>query len=152
MTSVTVMNVNGERYALETIVVHEVLPVPRISRVPAVPRSILGITNVRGRVVPVVDLRQKLGAPAPPPGPDSRIVLVGHGDEEVGLLVDGVQGVLSLSDAAPLEPPPVGGTRDELVSHMIRQEQAILLMLDLAAVLRPGKGETTGGRLHEPGV
>lgn len=106
MTSVTVMNVNGERYALETIVVHEVLPVPRISRVPAVPRSILGITNVRGRVVPVVDLRQKLGAPAPPPGPDSRIVLVGHGDEEVGLLVDGVQGVLSLSDAAPLEPPP----------------------------------------------
>lgn len=136
MISLTVMKVGGEQYAISTVAVREVVPVQRITRVPGTAPSLVGVTNVRGRVVPVVDLRRRLGFPPAALGKLSRMVLVEHGGEEAGLLVDEMEGVISLPDSTQFEVPLSGGAPDDMVQGLVRHGEAILMALDLSPVLR----------------
>ena len=81
---------------IEIDAVHEIIPTQEITSVPRSPRNMLGVTDVRGSVIPVVDLRACLRYEPAEFGSETRIVLVTYGDSKVGLVVDGVAEVITL--------------------------------------------------------
>ena len=105
-----------EQYGLNVLQVREVLEIPRITRVPRMPVYMRGVINIRGAVVPVIDLRLKLGLEESERSANSRVVIieVENGQETivVGMLVDSVQEVNPISNA-DISPPPQIGTQIE---------------------------------------
>lgn len=105
---------DGDLYALEIASVREVLEYTPITRVPRTPQFMLGVINVRGHAVPVVDLRLKFGLQAAEQTVDTCIIIVEvdfDGESStLGALVDGVEEVLEM-EQSQIEPPPRMGTR-----------------------------------------
>lgn len=97
-----------ETYAIDVLQVQEVLKVPEITPVPGVPDYILGIINLRGDVVTVIDARRRLGLPVRAPDDASRIVIIDVDHQNVGILVDSVAEVVQIS-ADAVDPPPAVG-------------------------------------------
>jgi purine-binding chemotaxis protein CheW len=145
----------GEMYAIELLRIREIIEHVPITRVPGMPRAVLGVINLRGRVVPVVDLVVKMGLE---PRPITRwtcfvIVEVTLDGERttLGLLADSVSEVLDLGPD-DIEPPPAFGTRTPVhyLRGLGRQEQRFILLLDLDRLLSADEllgllGRATGG-------
>lgn len=93
-----------EPYALPSTSVREVYPLKGLTPLPGTPPFVLGIMNVRGRILPVVDLSSLLGLTQPRPSEQSTVILMRAGDLEVGVVTDLVIGVRSLS-LATIHPP-----------------------------------------------
>jgi purine-binding chemotaxis protein CheW len=127
-------------YAMGIGAIREIIEYGSITSIPLMPRFIRGIINLRGAVVPVIDLSIRLGFAAEPPGPRSCIVIVemSHEDElfEMGLVVDGVSEVIELS-AADLEPPPTFGAniRSDFIQNMARIHGRFVIVMRLEQVL-----------------
>lgn len=129
----------GEMFAVNVHRVREVLDLQHIAKLANAPPGLLGITDVRGAGIPIVDLKRKLGMPSGETNDQSRIVVlqvVGpEGEMVVGALTDAVYEVTPLSDAAVEEPPKIGMTWDR--SFMLgigRREGRFVTLLDLARV------------------
>ena len=106
MQSVLVVSVGGSRFALPLKQVVEVVRMVALAPVPESAPWVMGVADVRGRHVPVIELSRRLGIPGPPPGIDSRIVVVtplrpSEPDGIVGLVVDDAVGVSTVGLAAP---------------------------------------------------
>ena len=97
--------VDREVFALPVAQVQEILRVSALTRVPHAPFPVRGVTNLRGYVLPVVDLRLRLGLPAVDPGPQARVMVVQTRGRLIGLLVDAVEQVTQV-DRLAVEPPP----------------------------------------------
>jgi purine-binding chemotaxis protein CheW len=139
-----VFDLAGDRYALPLSVVREIMRPPAVTEVPRAPEAVLGVISARGRVTTLLDLRMRLRLEARPWASRTRVLLVEHRDEVVGLLVDGVRQVqrLPISEielssglgaGAPAHllgigrpTPPGGGPR---------AEGDLLLLLDLEPLL-----------------
>lgn len=80
----------GESYALPLSSIREIMRVPKITEVPRGPHDVLGIVSVRGQVITLLDMRRRLHMPEAPLGARTRVLLVEHGREILGLLVDKV--------------------------------------------------------------
>jgi purine-binding chemotaxis protein CheW len=85
-----------EHYALETRFVREVQPLRDLTRLPCTPHFVLGIVNIRGRIVPVLDLRKFLDLPEKGLADLHCVILVQSGDIELGLLADVIVGIRPL--------------------------------------------------------
>ncbi len=129
-----------ENFALEISKVREVLDYTKITRVPRMPDFLRGVLNLRGNVVPVIDLRLKLGMSATEKTLDTCIVIAEIMIEEelvqVGALADSVKEVISL-EAARISPPPRLGTklRSEFIRGMGKLDEGFLIILDIDRVL-----------------
>lgn len=129
-----------ERYAVEISRVKEVLEFTTVSKVPRTPDFIRGMINLRGNIVPVIDLRLKLGLSATAPTVDTCIVIteivVDGAPTLLGALADSVQEVLEL-DPGTIVPPPRMGTRIavDFLRGISRQEDEFLLVLDIDKVM-----------------
>jgi purine-binding chemotaxis protein CheW len=97
--------VDRELFGLPVTQVQEILRVSALTRVPHAPFPVRGVTNLRGYVLPVVDLRLRLGLPAVDPGPQARVMVVQTRGRLIGLLVDAVEQVTRV-DRLAVEPPP----------------------------------------------
>jgi len=158
-----------EDYALEISKVSEVLDYMKITRVPRMPPFLRGVINLRGNVVPVIDLRLKLEMSAIQRTVDTCIVIVEVDmDGEIvhmGALADSVKEVVAL-DGSQIAPPPRFGMRlnTEFIKGMGRQDDDFLIILDidrvlsseeLAAVCEAGEETDTEGMppqgVEEPG-
>jgi chemotaxis signal transduction protein len=131
-----VVRFGGARYAVPMADVAEVIPVPRVTRVPGTPTWLTGVVNWRGRVLSVVDLRPVIGDPMSPLPSSARLLVLTSDIAEAGLLVEAVTGLLSPDRPAP-EPVPatVAPAVAELVSGVVDDGGPVSL-LDAAAVLR----------------
>jgi chemotaxis signal transduction protein/hemoglobin-like flavoprotein len=87
----------GESYGVEISTVREIIRVQEITRVPGVPDVVEGIINLRGVVVPIVDLRKRLGVTVTEQGINSRVIVTEIDEALVGVLVDAVTGVIRLT-------------------------------------------------------
>jgi purine-binding chemotaxis protein CheW len=126
----------GEVYGLPVLCVEEVLRVTTITRLPYAPAPVRGITQLRGRVLPVVDLRVRLGQPAAAVGPRSRIVVVSSRNRSLGLLVDGAREVVKLLPSAMEAPPPeVMSEQSGFITAVYRREESVVILLDVERVL-----------------
>jgi purine-binding chemotaxis protein CheW len=103
----------GEEYAVDILRVKEIIEYDSLTRVPAMPPAVRGVINLRGRVVPVVDLALRFGLPESSITPRSCIVMleIGTGDTAsvMGIITDAVSEVLDLT-TDQIQPPPTFGT------------------------------------------
>lgn len=129
-----------EDFALEINKVREVLDYTTITRVPRMPEFLLGVINLRGNVVPVVDLRLKLGMKAVERTVDTCIVIVEimiDGElTQVGALADSVKEVISI-DIKGISPAPRIGIKlkNEFIKGMGQQDGRFLIILDIDRIL-----------------
>jgi len=123
-------------FALDTGLVEEVVRLRRITRVAHAPGYVLGIMNLRGKIVTVLDLAEILQLGRTIPAEDSRLYIVSDGDGLAGLLVDRAADVIEL-ESAGLEQPPasVRGTEGRFFQGIARAGVHLVAVLDLAAVL-----------------
>jgi purine-binding chemotaxis protein CheW len=131
----------GEMYAVQIAHVAEILKPPPITEVPRAPRTVVGVISVRGKLVTVIDLRQRFRLPEAPLDRRARILLtdVGTG-EQIGLLVDEVRQVWRLA-VEEIEPAHVlGAEQPAHIAGIGRPEGgAILILLDLRPIVEsPG--------------
>jgi len=130
----------GEMYAIELLRIREIIEHVPITRVPGMPPAVLGVINLRGRVVSVVDVAMKLGLGPRPITQWSCFVIVEtmlDGERTaMGLLADSVSEVLDLGPD-DIEPAPAFGTRTPVhyLRGLGRREQGFLLLLELERLL-----------------
>jgi purine-binding chemotaxis protein CheW len=126
-----------ERYALENKWVREVSTFKELTPLPCCPPFVLGIVNVRGRILPVLDIKKFFGLPEKGLTDLHRIILVGGNDLELGLLADTIVGVRSVA-AADLQPalPTLTGVRSDYLKGVTAGR---LVVLDLARILADPK-------------
>ncbi len=128
-----------EQYALEVHKVQEVLEMQSITHIPGMPQYMRGVINIRGKVVPVVDLRTKLGLPPTDNNakPSIIVVEISQGEDQItmGCLADSVQEVTNLDDSA-LEPPPKMGTSIQSVwiKAIGKQDDKFVILLDIERI------------------
>ena len=104
---VVVFTVEGKTLGVDILKVQEILRMVEVTPFPRMPDFALGAINLRGRIVPVINLRRKLGLPDRPPGPKTCNLLVRSGEQVIGFLVDEVSEVLDIP-AAFIESPDQG--------------------------------------------
>jgi purine-binding chemotaxis protein CheW len=135
-----IFQLDREEYALPIARVREILRPGAITRLPGAPAHVRGITNVRGRIVPVVDLRERLGLGAAEPTARSRVLLVELGGRVVGVLVDAVSQVLRFPGAAVSQTPEAIGNRfAERVHGVARLDDRLIIVLDVDKTLLRGE-------------
>ena len=128
-----------EDYAIEVFKVREVLELIKITRVPRMPPFMLGVINLRGSVVPVIDLRLKLGMEAAKATQDSSIIileiLVGEEIILLGIYVDSVHEVVDF-DGDDLEPAPKIGSRiqSDFIHGVGKRNEEFVMILDIDRV------------------
>ncbi len=128
-----------EVFSLDISRVREVLDYTTITRVPRTPEYLLGVINLRGSVVPVVDLRRKFGVEATGVTVNTCIIIVEatvNGDATVlGLLADSVQEVIELARESIMPPPRIGTKLDTaFITGMGRQDDRFIIILDIDRV------------------
>ncbi|MFH2066460.1 MAG: chemotaxis protein CheW [Pseudomonadota bacterium] len=128
-----------EVYALDILQVREVLDYTTITKVPKMPKFMRGVINLRGGVVPVIDLRLKFGLDIADNTVDTCIIIMEISlDGEttlLGALADSVQEVITL-DSEQIEPPPKIGTRlnTEFIKGMGKKNDDFIILLDIDRV------------------
>ena len=139
---VVVLDLAGEAYGVEIGRVEEIIRMQSITRIPNGPAFVEGVTNLRGRVIPVLDLRKRFGLPASDPTRRSRIVVGELGEHTVGLVVDGVSEVLLVSSEAVELPSTLVTTADSaFLRGVAKLDERLILLLDLSRILSRSEQE-----------
>lgn len=130
-----------ELYGLEILRVREIIGMPHITRVPHTPDFISGVTNIRGKVISVIDLRLRLGLERAVQTERTCVIVVDVGDEqtgsiELGVVVDQVSEVLSIAEADMADAPAFGvDIEAEFILGMGKTGERVTILLDIARVL-----------------
>jgi purine-binding chemotaxis protein CheW len=134
------LRVGRETFGLPIAMVREIVRVPEITAVPNAPDYIEGVINLRGRIIPVVDLRKRFGEPAPQTNKKNRIVVVEMEDRLVGLIVNSASEVLKIPPSE-IEAPKNLFQEGELdyVTGVGKLSGRLVILLDLNKVLRRGE-------------
>jgi len=134
--------IRTEEYAVQILRVKEIIEFERVTRVPSMPAHVRGVINLRGSVLPVIDLAAKFGHGESVPSRTTCIVVVETQiDGEVlvaGVIADAVSEVIDLP-AVQIEPPPPFGTnvRVDFLAGMGKLDGRLVLVLDLDRILTP---------------
>ncbi|MEW6178937.1 MAG: chemotaxis protein CheW [Chloroflexota bacterium] len=131
-----VFELENEKYGVDIASVEGIIKMQEITRLPHAPAFIEGITNLRGTIVPVVDLRTRFGLPAQPPTRDTRIVIANMDGSKVGIIVDAVTQVIRVPEDK-IEPPPQMSVtiNSAFIKNIAKLENELVILLDLGKVL-----------------
>lgn len=127
----------NETYGIDVMQIREVLRSQEISPVPGAPSYVLGIINLRGNVVAIIDTRSRFGLPSRPETDDaSRILILEAGDHVVGFLVDSVSEVAELQNNQ-IESAPDTGSSDAspFISGLYNRKEGLLILVDADKLL-----------------
>jgi purine-binding chemotaxis protein CheW len=123
-----------EKYGIETTFVQEVCPFKDLTPLPCTPPFLLGIVNVRGRILPVLDLKRFFELPEPGISDLHRIILVRSDELEFGILADVILGVRAIElDSLQTSLPTLTGIRDDYLMGVSAER---LIVLDMNRILR----------------
>ena len=127
---------SDEQYALDILEIKEIVRLHAITPVPRSPPWLKGIVTLRGVIVPIFDLRSRLGLAQIEYGPETRIVVVYRGEEFAGLIVDRITQVMRLPLEA-IEPPPqtIGPVEAEFLRGVVRFRDHLVILLNLPRVV-----------------
>lgn len=125
-----------EEFGVDILKVQEIIRMVEITKVPKAPDFVEGVINLRGKVIPVVDLRRRFGMTQAEHSKDTRIMVVDICKTITGFIVDSVSEVLRIP-ADTIEPPPpvVAGIESEYINGVGKLEDRLLILLDLDKVL-----------------
>ncbi|TWJ26385.1 purine-binding chemotaxis protein CheW [Geobacter argillaceus] len=128
--------VANENYAINIMEIKEIIKPREVTEVPRVPSYVLGVISLRGVIIPIYDMRRRLGLDDVPGGNRRRILVVRHREEFAGILVDQVSHVVKLGAADEEQPPAVlDGTGREFVQGIGHHDGSMLILLDLDKIL-----------------
>lgn len=132
-----VFQVEEESYGLDVAVVHEIIRMQHITRVPNAPFFVAGVIDIRGKVVPVVDMRKRFGLGVSEEDEASnRIMVVDKGGQKIGIVVDAVTEVLRVhidSIELPSDTITTGGS--DYVTGIAKHDGKMIILLDIDMVL-----------------
>ncbi|MFZ5824991.1 MAG: chemotaxis protein CheW [Bacillota bacterium] len=131
-----VFRLEGQLYGAEITVVREVSYLTPITRLPNTPPYVEGVIDLRGEVMPVIDIRKRLGLPSREADSETRVMILSVRDMTSALVVDGVEQVLTLSDeqiTAPDQRVTVAG--QDYVVGVARSGEQLVIIMDLARML-----------------
>jgi purine-binding chemotaxis protein CheW len=128
-------SVAAEEYGLDILRVQEIIRTQQLTRVPNLPEYVEGVINLRGKVIPVIALRRRLGLEAIPPDKNTRIVVVDVHGQTLGFIVDAVSEVLRISSETVESTPRIGSVEREYISGVGKLDTRLLLMLDLEQLM-----------------
>jgi purine-binding chemotaxis protein CheW len=147
----------NEKYGLEILKVREIIGMMDVTSIPMTPAFIRGVINLRGKVIPVVDLRLKFGIEAKEDNQRTCIIVVHltHTAQEMtmGIIVDEVSDVLDI-DRNQIEPPPSFGVdvRTDFILGMGKVDQKVMTMLDIDRVLTEQEVALVGSSAEKAGA
>ena len=124
-----------ERYGLDITTMREILHMREVTELPRVPEFLSGIVTVRGEVIPVIDLRCRLGLTRSAPTRQSRILVSSHEGESFGLIADEVYKVVRLLSTDVQPTPLPGGIASDFVAGVTRADGDLIVLLELPAVV-----------------
>lgn len=135
-----------ESYGIEILKVQEIIGMQSITRIPRTPEYVKGVINLRGKVIPVIDLRLRFGMEAAEVSRKTCIIVVQVAKADInvtmGIVVDEVSEVLEIA-AAEIEPAPGFGTRVEtsFIMGMAKTESAVKILLDIDKIMSENEME-----------
>ncbi|MDP2847445.1 MAG: chemotaxis protein CheW [Humidesulfovibrio sp.] len=125
-----------EEYGVDILSVQEIIRHTGITKVPSAPSFVEGILNLRGKVIPIIDMRKRFGLETKAPDGQTRIVVFALASGVVGCLVDSVSEVLRLPSSMVDAPPAVvSGVDSKYILGVGRLDDRLLILLDSAQVL-----------------
>jgi purine-binding chemotaxis protein CheW len=126
----------NEKYGINVMQVQEVLRVTEIAPVPGAPSYVLGIINLRGNVVTVIDTRSRFGLESAETDDSSRVVIIESEEQVVGILVDSVAEVVDLH-SSDIETAPNVGTEEsaKFIQGVASHDDELLILVDLNKLL-----------------
>jgi purine-binding chemotaxis protein CheW len=131
-----VFNLAEEAYAVDIAVVREIIQMQSITHVPGTPHSVEGVINLRGSVIPIVDLRKRFKLNGVDKDKDTRIVVVSCKGQDVGVIVDSVAEVLRIP-VDSIEPSSSVFTEEHLeyLLGIVKTTDKLIILLDMDQVL-----------------
>ena len=129
--------IGEEEFGVDILRVQEIIRIMEITRVPKSPDFVEGVINLRGKVIPIIDLRKRFGLEVKEHDKHTRIIVIEMNNMIVGFVVDAVSEVLRVP-ADTVEPPPpavMGGIDSEYISGVGKLEDRLLILLDLDKLL-----------------
>ncbi|WP_337865716.1 chemotaxis protein CheW [Ignavibacterium sp.] len=128
--------IGNEEYAVDIFYVKEINRLSHITKVPNAPEFIEGVINLRGRIIPVIDLRVRMGLSKKVHDKDSRIIVIEDNNLLVGFLVDAVKEVIRIPKNITEEPPEiVSSHKTDFISSVGKLEDRLLILIDLKKIL-----------------
>ncbi len=137
--NIVVFNLGKETYGLPIASIREIISYQEPTRLPGAPPEVEGIINLRGKVIPVVDLRSRLGLAVQPPTRTTRIIIAAGAGEITGLVVDQVTEVSKIISSTIEPPPPMAkrGAGESLSQGVAKVGERLIVLLDLSPLLVP---------------
>lgn len=138
----------GEEYGVEILAVREIRGWSRVTRIPQTPAYLLGVLNLRGAIVPVMDLRLRFGLERESYGDSTVVIIVALGERLFGIVVDAVSDVIDIDPAAVKPVPDMGAVVDtRYLKGLATHVERMVMLLDVEKLMRPEDVETLDAAL-----
>jgi len=140
-TQMISFTVGLEQFAVRILMIQEIIMMSEVTEIPNAPDFVEGVINLRGNIIPVLDLRKRLRLRPGPEGPGkkagTRILVVEIDEKVTGFIVDSVSKVLTVSETKILPPPDiiVAGVQSQYIGGVVHLEDSILVVLDFRKIL-----------------
>jgi purine-binding chemotaxis protein CheW len=129
-------SIDDEEFGVDILKVQEIIRTMEITKVPRAPEFVEGVINLRGKVIPIIDLRRRFGLVTRDHDKHTRIIVIDISDMIVGFVVDSVSEVLRIPSSTVEPPPPVvAGMESEYISGVGKLADRLLILLDLDRLL-----------------
>jgi purine-binding chemotaxis protein CheW len=133
----------SEEYAIAITKIQEIIAMKPITRIPQVPDFIEGLTNLRGSVIPIVNLRTLFGLPRRDFDDETRTIIVNVGDRTIGYIVDEVTQVMRVAgEQIQSAPASITALAKRYIAGLARLDDRLLIILDIEKLMRPDELET----------
>lgn len=130
-------------FGLDTMLVQEIIKVPEITKVYQAPEEIIGIINLRGKIVTIIDLAIKLDLPTEIETNNRRIIIVESHNEPFGLMVDHINDVIHINhDELGPAPANVRIIQGRFITGVFRDEEQLIAVLNIEEIVRLAENKT----------
>jgi purine-binding chemotaxis protein CheW len=126
----------NENYAVKLLEVQEVIPVPETTALPNSPAYYVGIMNLRGKIISIVDLRKRLNITGSDEDSENAVVIMNFGSIRIGVVVDAINKVLNVESGEVSEVPEVNSQINaKYINGLYKSQDSLTVLLDLEGVL-----------------
>lgn len=137
-----------EEYGVDILAVREIRGWSRVTRIPQAPAYVLGVLNLRGAIVPVMDLRLRFGLERENYGDNTVVIIVAIAERLFGIVVDAVSDVVDIDPAAIKPVPDLGAVVDtRYLKGLATHVERMVMLLDVEKLMRPEDVETLDAAL-----
>ncbi|GAB1430884.1 chemotaxis protein CheW [Ignavibacteria bacterium] len=138
--------IGNEEFGVDILKVQEINRMTAITRVPNAPEHVEGVINLRGKIIPIIDLRKRLGVDCNDHDKNTRIIVVELVGKVLGFIVDSVSEVRRIPVSITERPPAmIAGIRGDYITSIAKLEDRLLILLDLEKILSADEQEELAG-------